>query len=452
MAEPDPDQQSTGQTIRVQVPDVGVVEFPQGTSEADMTAAIAQAHAAKNPPSNRPQRGWLDTALDVADALHAGGAVGIPDRKSINRLAQWLPTAEGTVLGGIGTAAGGPIVGAGAAALGGASGEGQRQLMRDATGAETTSDPAKAADQMRQAALTQGGAELVGSGLLAPVAGRAGEALMQSAIKPGIKLTSRALIRGTELPIVGTLLKEGVNITQGGIDKLTSIIQASNKTIRSALDALPASSSLDPDAIAARVDPLIESARAEGNPEANVKALEAVKEEFLRNHGQPSPASVMKTGSIPTTRGQDIKVATYKQIGDTPYQAVATGNIPAARIQGQQAIARGLKEDIASQAAANGTDITAANAREGAAITARNAVAQQVAKAGNRDPVALAWLAENPVAAGLYIMERSPAVKSLLANGLYKQAAAAGRVPVTVLQIIVHALAGTPQAVKNGPQ
>ena len=436
------------QPIRVDVPGMGIVEFPAGTAPDQMEKSINEALGHANTASTqaaspRPQRSFLDSALDIADALHKGGAIGIPDRDSINRLARWLPTAEGTALGAIGTAAGGPIVGAGAAALGGAAGEGQRQLMNDATGVQTTSDPTQASQRMLDAAKAQGGSELIGSGLVAPGMARAGEALMQSAVKPGIKATSRALIKGTELPIVGTLLKEGINVTQGGIDKLTGIIQMSNKAIKDALDALPAGSSVDADKVASRIDDLITHAKDQGNPETDIKALQAVKDEFLRNHGQ-SPSGLFKNGPIPTAKAQDIKQATYQQIGDTPYQAVATGNIPAARIQGQQALARGLKEDIAAEAQKQGTNNNIPNAREGAAIKARDAVAQQVARAGNRDPVGLAWLAENPVAAGLYLMERSPAVKSLIARGLYKPAAVIAGVPVNVMTTIIHGIAGLP--------
>lgn len=431
------------QTIAVQGPDGKTYQFPSDASDDEIKAFFSHSPLTQAAPkAPAPQKSWIDRALDLSDAMHKAGQTEFPSRDDINTLAKWLPTIEGTAGGVLGTVAGGPVVGSLTAGLGGAAGESQRQLVNDATGAKTTADPVQAAQQIRDAAMTQGGAELIGSGVIAPGMARAGEALMQSAIKPGIKATARALVRGTDIPIVGTLLKEGVNVTQGGIDKLTAIMKASNTAIKNALNSAPASATVSPQAVAARLDPLISAAKDSGTPEADVAALQAVKDEFLRNHGTPGPNSVLNSHDLTPVEAQKIKVATYKQIGDTPYQAVQNGNIPAARIQGQQALARGLKEDI--ETAVPNADIRAQNAREGAAMTARDAVATQVARAGNRDPVALAWLAENPIAGGMYILERSPAVKSMIARGLWSPASKVSGIPANVIRTVFHAIAGIP--------
>jgi hypothetical protein len=146
--------------------------------------------------------------------------------------------------------------------------------------------------------------------------------------------------------------------------------------------------------------------------------------------------------SVP--EAQAMKTGTYAQL-----KAKAYGELKGADIEAQKAIARGLKEEIASEAQKYGIDIAAANAREGAAITARDAVAKRVAMAGNRVPAGLAWLAHNPVTFLLAISERSPVVKSLLARGLYQQAGSIAKVSPQAIRIAVAAVASGDESNKG---
>ena len=259
---------------------------------------------------------------------------------------------------------------------------------------------------------------------------------MQAAVKPSIKATARAMARGVspeDLPIVKTLLQEGVNVSPGGINKLTDIISASDQSITDALNNAGVNAGVDPAKVAARVDALATrpGIGVQATPQNAMDAVQTVKQQFLDRWGTPSTLAQAQQG-IPLTTAQAIKQGTYQAMKDTAYGAMTTPQIEA-----QKALALGLKEEIEKEAAASGVDIGAQNARQGAAIVARDAIAKRLAAAGNRDPAGLAWLAHNPTTALLYIAERSPAVKSMLARGMYDSAAKASGIPANVIRLAV---------------
>lgn len=356
------------------------------------------------------------------------------------RAAALLPSVGGV----IGSLAGGTL----GAGIGGAAGAGYEQLLRHLTelpGAlkdvarlalEEPIATAKGAlsgigeglgNVLEQGGL-QAGADLVGRGLGA-VAGHLAPGFMQSALKPGLRSTLAAFKSGTVPPVVRTLLDEGVNVTPGGIERLNNIIASSNDTIKAALDNLPASAEIRPLAVAGRLSDTARRFAQQVNPEADLSAVSEAGQEFL-NHPRFTKAT------ITPTQAQALKTGTYAQLKNKAY-----GELKGASIEAQKTLARGLKEEIASEASKYGIDISAVNAREGAAITAREAVAKRVAMAGNRDPAGLAWLAHNPTTFLLALMERSPVVKSLIARGLYQSAGKIAKVPAPLIIAAVRAVA-----------
>ena len=268
-----------------------------------------------------------------------------------------------------------------------------------------------------------------------PVLSRMGTAIMQSAVKPGATAMAKAFARGVapeELPVIKTLLTEGVNVSPGGIAKLNRIITSSNDDIVKALGAVP-NGRVYPEAVAKRLEDVTAKAATQVNPEADVAAVQGAGEEFLRSR---AAGGMRPSTPLTLPEAQALKTGTYRSLSEKAY-----GEMKAPAIEAQKALARGLKEDIADEAAKAGVDITQANAREGAAIVTRDAIAKRIAAAGNRDPVALAWLAHNPTAGLLFLAERSPAVKSLIARGLYQSAANAANVPMQVMRLLVSSVA-----------
>ncbi|HEX2594701.1 MAG TPA: hypothetical protein VHL34_24575 [Rhizomicrobium sp.] len=432
----------------IEIPNVGRIAFPDTMKPEEIEAAAAKLYQESNAGHPKPakEHSWMDTAID------------------------WIPTAAGAaggIIGGLAGAAGGLGIGAvpgaaAGAALGGATGQAVKNMLTD--------DPAQpmgarqALGSMAKEGAIQGGMELVGGGVVAPAMRRVGSALMQSAVKPGLKATAAAIAKGVpteDLPIVKTLLKEKVNVTPGGIAKLDKIMSATNKEIRDILENTPGS--VLPENVATRTQAVAARVANQVDNEADLSAVQNVTKRFL---GQGNTTTLAQTGTkqVPSgvldasgrmltkaepvmgrvsrplalTEAQDLKTGTYRALKEKAY-----GELKGPEIEAQKALARGLKEEIEAEAKKAGKDIASLNAREGSAITAKEAIAKRIAQAGNRDPLSLAWLAANPTAGLLFVMERSPAVKSMLARGLYNSASKAARVPENVLRMLVHGVASS---------
>jgi hypothetical protein len=298
--------------------------------------------------------------------------------------------------------------------------------------------PLGAAANVVGSGAVQGAAQAAGP-LISKGMEHLGAGIMQSALKPGLRTTLAAVKSGEVPPVVRTLLKEGVNVTPGGIDKLNAIITASNDTITEALNSLPTkagtANAILPSAVAERLGPVMKQFANQVNPEGDLNAIESVGKEFMRTSGP----------TLSATEAQALKQGTYKALKDQAY-----GTVKGSAIEAQKALARGLKEEVAAEAERHGIDITTPNLREGAAITARDAVAKRVAMVGNRDPAGLAWLAHNPTTFLLALAERSPIVKSYLARGLYSAAANAAGVPTAAIRTAIAAVASA--GAEDAPQ
>lgn len=413
----------------IDIPGVGPVAFPSTMAPADIETAAGRLHRQANPtakPAEAP-KSWLSTAVDWLPSIGglAGGVIGGAGG-----------TAFGMGFGGVPGAVGG-------SALGGAAGEALRQSAHRLMGDNAPDSPIGAASDIAKQVGIQGGSELVGGSVIAPmikpVVNRLGATFVQSALKPGLKSTMRSVAKGADpeqIPVIKTLIDEGVNVSSAGIRKLNKIIGATNDELTDLLAT--AGGWVRPTRVATRATGLARQMGRQVNPKADVAAVQAARDEFLDEFQHLTP--------LRPSEAQAIKVGTYKNLGDKAY----AGTLTPASVEGQKALARGLKEDIEAATAgqgltsASGRTVAQLNTREGAAITAKEAVARRVAQAGNRDPVALAWLANNPVAGLAFIMERSPAIKSMLGRNLYSSASKAARVPEFVIRHVVSSLAQSP--------
>lgn len=365
-------------------------------------------------PTSAP--GW--TMVAPAEARSESDASS-PDWMS--RLAEWLPAVGGTVGGVAGTVAG-PIGSVGGAALGGMAGEAYKELINRARGRQAPGSMAEAATTIGTQGAVQGGAQAVGQFVVAPAMTALGQRVMQSAVKPAMKLLIKS--GGQTPPVVSTLLREGINVTPGGVSKLTALLDANQDDIAAAL-APVAQKEIPAVPIAGRLTETARKFANQVNPQADLDAISQVGENFL-----DSPA-VSAAGRLTIAKAQAVKSGTYKQIGGK------YGQLSSAAIEAEKALARGLKDAIAKEA----PDISALNAREGQLLEALSAVGKRVALAGNRDPVGFAWVAHNPTTFLAALFDRSPAVKSLVARGLYSTAAKFGQVSPALIRTAVHALA-----------
>lgn len=364
------------------------------------------------PPAAQPTTG--DNVFQQMRGQTLASAPGEEERTAAG--AKMLPTVGGMIGGALGGIPG--------AMLGGGAGEAGRQLLNRSMGREAPATPLEAAKQIGMQGTIQGAAQGAGQ-LITAGASRLAPALMQSALKPGLKTTLAAVKSGSAPPVVKTLLDEGINVTPGGIDKLNAIIGASNQTIKDTLSNLPASSSVSPLQVAGRLNQTAAKFANQVNPQADLEAISQVGQNFL--DANPGPMS--------TQAAQSLKTGTYAAL-----KAKSYGELKGAAIEAEKTLARGLKEEIAKEAAKSGIDLGAINAREGAAITARDAIAKRVAMVGNRDPAGLAWLAHSPTTFLMALAERSPVVKSMIARGLYQGAAHASGMPAEAIRWAVGAV------------
>lgn len=392
------------------------------------------------------------------------------------KLLAWLPAAAGVaggVVGGIGgTVAGfgvGGVPGAiGGAALGGATGEAMRQLGNRTMGNPAPETSAAAGQSIVGQGVMSGVGEAlgaVGGPAIRYVGGKFAPALMQSAVKPGIAGTAKALlkgVRGEDLPVVNTLLKEGVNVTPPGLMKLNRIITSTNEDIATAVQAM--SGKISPQSVATRAVGTARDAAMQVAPSSDVQAVRNTVEEFLTQPGTTKAAQIgtkeVPSGVLDSTgkmltktepvmgrvsrdltpaEAQAMKVGTYRAIGKRGY-----GEVKGAAVETEKALARGLKEDLETEGLKHGVDLKALNLKEGNAMQAAEAVAKRLAVKGNHDILGIAWLAENPTAALAFAVSRSPAVKSLIANGAYRAAGYAAKVPEQFIRSAVTALASSP--------
>lgn len=258
---------------------------------------------------------------------------------------------------------------------------------------------------------------LVG-GLLPPavqVAGKAGEIaaerlhaaanrLMQSAIKPTIK----QLRTGDADIAVRTLLDRGINPTRGGVEKLRALIEGTDDQISSAIAG--SNAMIDKGNV---VNALGQTRTQFGNqvsPAADLSAIQGVEEGFLAHPNFPLPQT-----QIPVQAAQDLKRGTY-QVLSKKY-----GQMGSAEVEAQKALARGLKDEIATAV----PEVSALNAEQSRLLTTLNVAERRALMEMNKNPMGLAALAHDPKTWALFMADKSALFKSLAAR-LVNQAPDAG--------------------------
>ncbi|HWB17010.1 MAG TPA: hypothetical protein VG538_11445 [Vicinamibacterales bacterium] len=426
----------TQQTYRFKMPNGRFVRITgeQPPSDADQQAIFKEVGGAQSshgaapaptPDATATAQSWADRAIDSLPMVGgmAGGLIG---------------GSAGAAAGGIG-AVPGAVVGAG---LGGATGESSRELIQWLRGQpvpETAIDRAKAI--AGQGAMNAG-IEVAGAPLAA--VGRAiAPRLMQSALKPGVRAIAADVHAGLPVPtVVETLLKEGVNVSESGVQKLNRLLTATNQDITDALNAVPSRVRIKPRAVATRVDAVADEFGQQVNPRADLDRIQGARQEFLEAHAgagqRDASGRLLPERTLSVQDAQSLKQGTYRQIGNK------YGMLAPADIEAQKALARGLKEEIAAETAKAGYDINTLNAREGALLDAKEAVAHRVAVSKNANPIGFAWVTSHPLTFLASLIDRNSGVKSLLARGLYGQAGRMAKANPQLIRAAVLAIAGIP--------
>jgi hypothetical protein len=141
------------------------------------------------------------------------------------------------------------------------------------------------------------------------------------------------------------------------------------------------------------------------NPQADMSAVKGVWDSF-----RTSPLVGGKT-DIPVQLAQQLKTGTYRALGGKSY-----GEIGTASTEGQKALARGLREEVAGKV----PEVVAPLAREAALMNVLSVAEKRVLTAMNNNPGGLAYLASNPTAAAVFLADRSAPFKSIMARMIYQ--------------------------------
>ncbi len=380
----------------------GFIDEYMGLKEVAGAGALSKAEGISQAPwyAKGMIAGHGPSVLQALEALPAvggivGGMVGSPG------LATGPPGLATTTAG---------------AALGGAGGEALRQLARGAIGVTTPTTAGGVALGMAKEGAIQGGAQAVG-GLLGKGLAAGGTRLMQSAVKPTLKMAPNTP------KIVKTMLDEGINVSPGGLAKLNRVLEAKNDDIA---EAVKASTGLISKAdVAARTGAISGRLSQQVNPRADLEAVAKGTAEFMEG---PTHLTV--------PQAQAMKQGTYAQLKSN------YGQLSSAAVETQKTLARGLKEEIAKEV----PEIAGLNAQESALIATKEALGRRVALSGNRDPVGFAWVTSHPTTFLAALIDRAPAVKSMLARGMYSSAGLAAKVSPQLIRAAAIALATSEDA------
>jgi hypothetical protein len=243
--------------------------------------------------------------------------------------------------------------------------------------------------------------------LRAGMQGKAAD-LYQSALKP-----SNAKNAPNPANLVKTGLDNGIPVSQGGLDKLSSLIDDYNVKIADEVKNSPAM--VNKYKVASRLNDTYDAFKTQVNPTSDINAIADSGNEFLGT--QPA--------QIPAADAQALKVGTYRQLKGKAY----TGELKSASIESQKALARGIKEEL-NQAI---PELAGLNAEESRLLGLEPALEKAVNRINNHQAVGIG----TPIAAGaakavsgsgavgvvtgvMKAVLDNPNVKSRLATALYR--------------------------------
>lgn len=336
--------------IRVQVPGVGIVEFPEGTSEQEMREALSTLPQGVT-PARASSRTWTDTAVDALPMV--GGTLG-------------------GIVGGIGGTVAGVGVGGlpgaiGGAALGGGLGESVKGLVNRARGAPAPNSATEAATDIGTQSAIQGGAELAGAGVMKGL-GMGATAVYRGYLKPS--LAKQSIGKAGE--IVQTAIDEALPITEHGVQKARNVIGDLRRQVDGILANTPGEVDLHVVADKVRAFAKAKYFRP-GTPSADYDAALAVADSIDQHAALNGASSAV---SLPDAN--KVKQGIDAAVGEASF-----GTERGATKTAQKFARRTMRQEIETQAPSVGP----INAREGRLLDAAKTVARAVGREENKSPL-----------------------------------------------------------------
>ncbi len=157
------------------------------------------------------------------------------------------------------------------------------------------------------------------------------EKMYQSTLKPGPRSFTPEEVES----MVRTGLDNQIPVSKAGIKKLDSLVSDLNSKIAADIKTgSDAGATVNKYKVASRLADTSNKFKSQVNPDADLAAVGKSGNEFLES--QPT--------EIPASDAQALKQGTYRQLGDKAY-----GELSSAAKESQKALARGIKEELASQ-------------------------------------------------------------------------------------------------------
>lgn len=264
--------------------------------------------------------------------------------------------------------------------------------------------------------------------VVSKVAPQIAEKMYASALKPST--TIPAAQRST---ILQTGLNNSIPISEAGAAKLSGLIDDLNNQIKGKIqDGANKGATIDPRAVAARADQVKGKFTNQVNPDSDLAAIDASKQEFLNNQHVPPAGAAGPVPGIPVDVAQAMKQGTYQQL-----KARAYGQLGSGTIEAQKALARGIKEELQTQF----PEIGGLNAQEAKFMGLDSVLEKAINRIGNHNLVGIGTpivggaagaAAGGPAAIASMVLKATlddPIVKSRLAIILNK--AGRGKIPMS---------------------
>lgn len=251
------------------------------------------------------------------------------------------------------------------------------------------------------AAISMAPMALGGAGIgrtAAPLVERAGERLMQSAIKPA----KPDLLNGKADRAIGTFFQEGQNATRGGVENMQQTVTELNRQVEHLIANSPASVRTD---VAAQLRGVIDRFHNRPNVVEANQEIANVAQQFA-NH-----PLVGGRADIPVQVAHDLKRGYQTSVGERGY-----GELRTPTVEAEKAVARGMREGVSGAV----PEVAPLNARESDLLNAMGVARRgRVLTEGNTNLASLAPLAHSPSAAMLFLIDKYGLTKSLLARLLH---------------------------------
>lgn len=200
--------------------------------------------------------------------------------------------------------------------------------------------------------------------------GNTPEGAYESALKP-----STTIGEAQRANIVQAGLQNAIPVSKAGLEKISDLIDDYNSKIKAEIAKDP-TRPIDPNAVATRADQAKARFANQVNAQGDLNAIEASKQQFLNEQGaQPGQAAP----PMAADKAQAMKQGTYSVLKGK------FGEQGSASVEAQKALARGLKEEIATQF----PEISNLNAAESKLLDLQPILERAVNRIGNHQLIGI---------------------------------------------------------------